>query len=464
MTTATVFLVTSDSSLKGAVRGVIESLGQCRLEAFSEALEVIPHIQRVDASLLLIHQVDEGQKPDVIRLLHEISSRKKPMPTLVLSETEDPRQTLRLLRHGVADCLCRPLDLTRLRFLIDTLTIRARFGEVLAPEASDLCSVRSLGERDPFLYLTPEMQRIIEQVHLLAPQDTTILLTGETGTGKTRLARLIHELSPRREAPFIVLNCAALSASLIESELFGHVKGAFTGADNDRVGKFADAGSGTLLLDDIDALPSGLQAKLLRAVDEHVFEPVGSNKSLPIRARLLAACNRCLEAEVEAGRFRADLYYRINVVSFHLPPLRERRVAVRALAEKFISEIGNRSGLHGKVLSADAIQAFQSYDWPGNIRELRNAIERAVTLCKGSQIRTEDLPDAIRDFIAETQGKTPPSLFERASMLSQTRIQAEIGRILQVLEKHSNNRLQAAHELGISRMTLYRKLHRYGLI
>jgi transcriptional regulator with PAS, ATPase and Fis domain len=235
-----------------------------------------------------------------------------------------------------------------------------------------------------------------DQVRRVAAQETTLLLTGETGTGKTRLARLIHELSPRRTKPFLVIDCGALAASLIESEMFGHVRGAFTGADRDRPGKFAAAGQGTLLLDEVNSLPCELQSKLLRAVDERVFEPVGSERPQPLLARLIAASNRPLEQEVQGGQFRADLYYRVNVVSFFLPPLRERPDAIAPLARKFLGEFtaGRRPDVGG--IAADALHALAGYGWPGNVRELRNVIERAVVLCRGPEITFADLPEAIR--------------------------------------------------------------------
>ena len=255
----------------------------------------------------------------------------------------------------------------------------------------------------------------MEQVRRVATQDTTILLGGETGTGKTRLARHIHELSPRRDLPFLVINCGALSASLIESEMFGHVKGAFTGADRDRTGKFAEVERGTLLLDEIDSLPLALQAKLLRAVEERIFEPVGSNKSLPVQARLIAASNRPLDQEAAAGRFRLDLYYRLNVVSFTLPPLRDRREMIAHLASNFIAEFAARSGREIDGISAEALRALQAHDWAGNIRELRNVIERAVVLCPGREIQVDDLPEQFHRNGTAVSSRSPRLLSPKPS-------------------------------------------------
>jgi len=259
-----------------------------------------------------------------------------------------------------------------------------------------LPEVEALGEGQDFLCDgSAGMGLLVEQVRRVAPQEATVLLGGETGTGKTRLARLLHELSPRRERPFRVVHCGALSATLAGSELFGHVRGAFTGADRDRAGKFAEAGRGTLLLDDVDALPLGLQAKLLRVVEGRVFEPVGSNRSVPLRARLVAASKRRLEEEVAAGRFRADLLYQLSGVGFYLPPLRERLADIPALADKFAREFASRRCGDVQGVTADALRALRGYSWPGNIRELRDVIERAVARCPGPRVGLSDLRDLL---------------------------------------------------------------------
>jgi two-component system response regulator HydG len=463
MSPVSVLLLSSDSSLIESCHGVVASLADLRLVVQPHEDGIASYIRREAIALVLIHVAGEHEARETGRLLQAIALMQQPVAVVVLGEHHDPAQALSFLRQGAADFLSRPLDLSRLAYLTDTLTVRARYARV-RPE--------------PVPAVSPEIARslqaagvgpLAEQIHRVAPQDTTLLLGGETGTGKTRLARLIHELSPRREQPFMVINCAALAPTLMESEMFGHVRGAFTGADRERVGKFAAAGRGTLLLDDVDALPPTLQAKLLRVVEDRVFEPVGSNRSQPVEARLIAASNRLLDDEVEAGRFRSDLYYRLNVIAFHLPPLRERPHAIPELVTGFLAEIATRNGRAVPAIAADALQALESYRWPGNIRELRNVIERAVALCPGERIELRNLPESL--YAAAWNPVSCPSADAEEvvdvvtdSSLDRARGRLEAARITEVLRKHRNNRFRAAAELGISRMTLYRKLHKYGLI
>lgn len=466
MPTATVLLLSRDPSLVEACQGIIASIAELRAVVLRHSRDVESYLGHEDVALALLHVVDKQDSEDANHLLQTIASLRRPVATVILGEQHDPEQVLSLLRQGAADVLSRPLDLGRLAYLIDSLTVRARFASA-RPCPVPLAVPKP--RKDPVFDLGSAVDDgLVEQVRMVAPQDTIVLLGGETGTGKTRMARLIHELSNRRGQPFLVVQCAALAANLMESEMFGHVRGAYTGADRDRSGKFAEAGRGTLLLDDIDSLPLALQAKLLRAIDERVFEPVGSNKSIPVQARLIAASNRALDQEVEAGRFRADLYYRLNVIAFYLPPLRERASTVPQLARGFLEEFAARNGRPVHAISPEAMSALESYTWPGNIRELRNVMERAVTLCPGSEIQLSDLPDGVR--AAAWSAPSFAAWIEQsaddlaASRLKRLRGQAEAVHILEALRKHGNNRLRAAAELGISRMTLYNKLRKYGLI
>jgi DNA-binding NtrC family response regulator len=458
-------LVSDDRAFIESCQGIIDSIPELSLFVLPNIAEADSYLAQGPVSRILFHLVREGQTSDVIRLLRQLACLEQTVPLLVISERYDAEQAWSLTRLGAKEYVSRPLGLERLAAFLRAAGLSTRAPQGDFPLADEL----PLRSPQPHAGIACKgMETLLEQVRLVAAQDMTVLLGGDTGTGKTRLARLIHELSPRRSEAFLVINCGALAAELIESEMFGHIKGAFTGADRDRAGKFAAAGRGTLLLDEIDALPLGLQAKLLRAVEERVFEPVGSNETLPVQARLIAACNRPLEREVQAGSFRADLYYRLNVIGFYLPPLRERPGMIQHLADTFLADCAARNGRPVHGITREALRILEQYPWPGNIRELRNVIERAVALCPGPYIGPRDLPEALCLAASGTlNGAQHPRPLEAptpASALRHARGEAEAALILHVLRKHGNNRLRAALELGISRRTLYKKLHRYGLM
>jgi DNA-binding NtrC family response regulator len=456
----TTLLVSRNRAIVEAVQGVFDTIDHLRLEVCSGAEQARREVTRDDVVLVLAHLETVGGDAGITQLLWTIAATRRPCPTLVLSDQYTEHQAATLLRAGAADYLELPAERLKLAHLADAHTLRARFparGGVL--RRGD--AAKSLDRGVPPELVTVGMEDLMGQIRRVAAQDTTMLLVGETGTGKTGLARLIHELSPRRAEPFLVVDCAALSGGVIESELFGHVKGAFTGADRDRPGKLAAAGTGTVLLDEVNALPHHLQAKLLRAVGERRFEPVGAVHPLPLRARLIAASNVPLEQEVAAGKFRSDLYFRLNVLGFCLPPLRERRAAVVPMAVRFLEEFAGRNGVKLKGFGTEVLEALESHDWPGNVRELRNVVERMVALCEGSEVGVKDMPAAM--LAATRAPRIVPS--ERGTLtLNESREGAEVERINEALRKHRNNRQRAAAELGISRMGLYKKLHKYGLI
>jgi DNA-binding NtrC family response regulator len=467
MRESTALLICADPALIETVEELVCSIGKLRLRSVGDIEALVSPHPRIPDAVLLIHLPQGSDGAAAARLLRTLTSTRQSVPVIVLCDEHRPEQILELLRLGAADCLSRPLDLRRLAYLIDILTVRARYSApVAAPVAMP---VENLSRERLFLFVPKgPMGLLTEQIQRVAPQNATVLLTGETGTGKTCLARVIHELSPRCAKPFLVVHCGTLSANLIESELFGHVKGAFTGADRDRLGKFAEAGGGTLLLDDIDALPLSLQAKLLRVLEERAFEPVGSNRTCTMQARLIVASNRDLDREVAEGRFRADLYYRLNVVSFQLLPLRERPATIAPLAERFLSDFAANNDRPVQGITEEARLALQEYGWPGNVRELRNVIERAVALCAGPLVEIADLPECVRrnldkaDVSVAVSSPAVSGVFSEGT-LAETKDEAESQRILVALRQHNNNRLRAAAALGISRMTLYKKLHRFGL-
>ena len=454
-----VMLVCHCPAITEDVRGLLGAIDHVQLEICPDVDRACREVKRAEVVLVLAHLSSLGSDAEATKLLWAIAATRRACPTLVLSDRYAEHQAAGLLRAGAADYLELPADRAKLAQLADAHTLRARLA---VRGASPRRSTADRGDRGAAPELVAAgMEALMGQIRRVAAQDTTVLLTGETGTGKTGLARYLHELSPRRAEPFLVVDCAALSGGIIESELFGHVKGAFTGADRDRPGKLAAAGTGTVLLDEVNALPLHLQSKLLRAVGERRFEPVGAVQPLPLRARLIAASNVPLEPEVAAGRFRADLYYRLNVLGFCPPPLRERREAVAPLAVRFLEEFAGRNGLKLGGFGPEVLEALEGYDWPGNVRELRNVVERMVALCEGPEVVTEVLPPALRAGGGAPRAAAGP---RGVLTLNESREEAELERINEALRKHGNNRLRAAAELGISRMGLYKKLHKYGLI
>jgi len=300
------------------------------------------------------------------------------------------------------------------------------------------------------------MRRVLALAERASATDSTVLITGESGTGKERIARLLHVRSRRSKKSFVGVNCGALPEALLESELFGHKKGAFTGATADKQGLFEAASGGTLFLDEIGELPLSMQVKLLRALQEHAVRPVGSTRDAPVDVRVVAATNRDLEALIDAGGFRKDLFYRLRVIPLELPPLRERRDDILPLAREFIAKTCKQNSCGPCALSSDVLDALHAYPWPGNVRELENAIERAVVLAEGQpKIELGDLPPEIR---APAAGASAPAESEPLTL-------AEVERrhILATLERFQGNRAATARALGIGENTLWRKLRAYGV-
>jgi DNA-binding NtrC family response regulator len=317
--------------------------------------------------------------------------------------------------------------------------------------------------RGRLLTLTPSLAPIAEQLEIAATHDVTVLIEGETGTGKTHLAKLIHDCSVRSPHRFLVVACGALSGNLIASEFFGHVKGAFTGADTSKVGKFEAAGEGTLLLDEIDTLGLDNQANLLRVIETGEYEPVGGNETKMCQARIIAATNWNLADAVERGTFRSDLYYRMHVIAFRLPPLRERPQDISPLVRGMVAKYGTRFGKKIHTVHQEAMRAFELFPWPGNIRQLENVLQQAVLTCAGDELRLQHLPPMIHTIRPEqalhtANGTAAPGTLEH------NRETTERAAILRALEKVGFSRTRAAQSLGVSRVTLYKKMKKYGLL
>jgi two-component system response regulator HydG len=306
---------------------------------------------------------------------------------------------------------------------------------------------RPIGKSKRFL----ELLKLAEHV---SPTESTVLIQGESGTGKEVVARYIHNLSTRADGPFLSINCGALPENLLESELFGHVKGSFTGAVRDKQGLFAAARGGSFFLDEVGEMPPSLQVKLLRVLQEREAIPVGATEPIPVDVRIIAATNRDLEEEIRRGNFRSDLFYRLNVIALNLPPLRERRDDLLLLIENFLQSLGQETAAEAKALSSEALDAVMVYEWPGNVRELENALEHAVVLSRGNLIEASSLPERI------TKRRKEPLVAER-SYRNPTLEVIERAYIMWVLQAEGGNKTRAAEVLGIDPSTLYRKLSRY---
>ncbi len=308
---------------------------------------------------------------------------------------------------------------------------------------------------------SPAMKEVFDVVRQVAPARTAVLLEGESGTGKELIARVIHQLSPRAQQPMVTVHCAALAPTLLESELFGHEKGAFTGAHERRIGRFEQAQGGTLFLDEIGEIDASIQVKLLRFLGERTFERVGSNKTQTADVRVIAATNKNLAEMVKAGTFREDLFFRLRVFEIWLPPLRERPEDLPLLAGAFLREFSKENGKQINSFTPDAMEILTRHKWPGNVRELRTAMEHAVVLCRGDKITARDLPPSVRDLGASPAGAPAPS----GSMVrgDLTVKEAEKQLIIRTLKENGGNRTLAAKKLGLSRRTLHRRLHEHDL-
>ncbi len=356
------------------------------------------------------------------------------------------------MRAGAENYLLKPLDVKSVLIVLE----KALEKRQLRRDASSLR--QRVRERFSFPNIigdAPELQGVFELIKQAAPTKATVLILGESGTGKELVAQALHEESPRRDKPFIKVNCAALSESLLESELFGHEKGSFTGAIGRKEGRFELADGGTLFLDEVGEISASLQIKLLRVLQNREFERVGGTQTVKVDVRLVAATNRDLAAEVKAGRFREDLYYRLNVVAVTLPPLRSRKADIPALVSHFVEKFAQAYGKQVKGLAPGTLNAFLSHSWPGNVRELENAVERAVVLCKGSELTSDDLPPSL-------QGPRPQQSGAGGLIPGATMAVIEREAILKTLEMVGGSTARAAEVLGISVRTIQYRLKAYG--
>jgi two-component system response regulator HydG len=394
-------------------------------------------------------------KMDGMEALRRIHAFNPAIPVVIMTAYSSVDSAVEAIKIGAHDYLTKPLDFERLR-----LTMARALDHRQVVEEKEGAKSRKRDKIDTvgIIGRSSVMQEMLEMISFVAPTEATVLITGESGTGKELIASALHHNSARKKGPFVKVNCAALVETLLESELFGHEKGAFTGADRRRDGKFVQADHGTLFLDEIGETSPAMQVKLLRVLQEHELQRVGGQDVVGVDVRLLAATNRVLEDEVKAGRFREDLYYRLNVVSLHVPSLRERREDVPLLAEHFLKVYGEKNNRRISGITPGCMDILLHYPWPGNVRELENAMERGVILMRGDYLDEESLPIPIKKWAREESGDITagqeglPSSLEEAEKLV----------ILKTLDEVDGNKSEAARRLGITRKTLLSKLNKYG--
>jgi DNA-binding NtrC family response regulator len=441
--------------------GVRESLrmlfkGDCEVATADSVEEAERFLKGSSPDLILLDLVMPGRGG--LELLASLADEVDPPPVVVLTATKTIATAVEAMKHGAVDYITKPFEVEALRIKVRQLLERRDLEREVVRLRAEVDGQESLGG---LVGASPLMRELFQTTRRVATSRATVLIQGESGTGKELVARAIHDLGDRADQPFVAVNCAAIPDHLIESELFGHERGAFTDARERRIGKFETATGGTLFLDEIGELAIAVQAKLLRALQEKQIERLGGSPTITVDVRVVAATNRDLEADVAEGRFRADLFYRINVVPIELPTLAERREDVRRLAEHFLTAAHAHAKRGPTKIARDAIAALERYPWPGNVRELENAIERAVALAEGEVLEIADLPPAIlRAGELETLGdsvRTGKLGFEAALGNFEKTL------ILEALARADGNQTRAAEQLQITRRSLKLKMDRYGI-
>jgi len=449
-----VLVADDDRSMSFFLSELMKSEGHQVLCAY-DGLEALETARRETPDVALVDVKMPGL--DGLEVLSRARQEGLKTQFIVITAFDSREIGVEAIRLGAFDYFPKPLDKDEVRIVVK----RAAMYKALEEENVRLKAQKELRIRfGGLLGQSPQMQSLYEQLEMILDVPVTVLITGESGTGKELVAEAIHFLGPRRDKPFVKINCVAIPDSLLESELFGHEKGAFTGATERKLGRLERANGGSVLLDEIGDMGLSIQAKLLRFLQEHALERLGGSGSIPVDVRVMAATNRDLPGLVREGKFREDLYYRLNVVSLRVPPLRERTQDIPLLVEHFL-EMYNRAFGKEVILSSQAMETLLSYKWPGNVRELENTIQRAVVLCKGGVISPELFPDSVRKK-GESEQEPALSLEPGLNLNSHLeRFEREL--ISQALSKTGWKRQEAAQLLGITRQTLHNKMVRYGL-
>src|SRR6202046_2986741 len=447
-----ILIVEDEENERSGLAELVSSWG-FRVETARDGMEGFDKATQWSASIV----VTDLKMPRMggIDLLAKLAEQAQTIAVILVTAQGTIDSAVQAMRMGAYDYLTKPIDTNRLRTML--LNAAALLGARTELEATRR-KLRDAGSLGRLSGASRKMQEIFHLIEMVAPSTASVLITGASGTGKELVARTVHELSPRRNKPFVPINCAAIPETLIESEIFGHEKGAFTGALERRTGGFELAEGGTLLLDEIGEMPIGTQAKLLRVLEDHKLRRLGSKVETSVDVRVLAATNKIPDEAVAAGELRQDLYYRLNVFNIHMPALREHKEDIRDLVKSLLADMNQKHDRKVSDVSEAVLNLFQSYSWPGNVRELRNTLERAVIVCEGGLVETKHLPpgfghsvrvvvndpDAVHLGVGTTVGEAEKLL------------------ILKTLQATNNNKTRAAEILGISLKTLHNKLKEYG--
>lgn len=447
MSKPVVLIVDDEKSARdGLVRALRRDYRVLAAENGTSALEVLAS-HKIDVLLSDVRM--PGM--DGITLMQRALANNSELTCIILTAYGDVELAVEAMKLGATDFMTKPINLDKLELVLDRV-LKAKHieleNEQLRVQLDDKYGLENIIGR------SPPMQEVFDTIRQVANSRATVLIQGESGTGKELVAKAIHQLSPRTKGPFVAVHCAALSQNLLESELFGHEKGAFTGAMERRIGRFEKADGGSLFLDEISEIDASVQVKLLRALEERQIERVGGDMPVDIDSRLIAATNRDLKGMVEKGEFREDLFYRLYVVVITLPPLRERQDDILLLLNHYLAVFNKENGKHFEGFTPAAYDVLAAYDWPGNIRELRNLVERMVVLARGKVLDVKDLPAQVREQSSAGEVRINADL---------TVDEMEKQMIVKALEKTNGNRTKAAEKLGMSRRTLHRKLNEYGI-
>ena len=450
----TILVVDDDQAHRTMLKTLLSGWGYKIAEADDGqvAIEKV-HDQAYDLILMDIRMI----KVSGLEALAGIKAYNPSIPVIIMTAYSSVETAVDALKKGAYDYLTKPLDFDELRLVMERAMDHSQLRE------ENRLLRENLGknfDRQHTIGQSAAMVRLLETVAQVAPSEATVLITGDSGTGKELIAGAIHFNSSRKEGPFVKMNCAAITETLLESELFGHEKGAFTGAHRRKEGRFRQANGGSLFLDEVSEMSLAMQVKLLRALQEREVTRVGGEEVIKVDVRVIAATNKDLIREIESGRFREDLYYRLNVVTLNVPPLKKRKEDIPLLAQHYLNMFAEKNRKQIKGFTPQAMDQLLNYAWPGNVRELMNAVERAVVLCRAQYLTEQDLPLGIGDEVPSQEGK--PSVHTVATDLPLEDVERVT--IIKMMESTAGNKSEAARRLGITRKTLHKKLKKYGMM